>query len=358
MNWRITAHDVVLKALGGLLLVAAVLKGHELLTVPVANKDLWSWRPFLICQVEFELALGMWLLSGVFKRLAWLASVLCFGLFCCMTLYKGLAGEASCGCFGVVKVNPWMTLLTIDLPSVIALSLFHPHLSLASRVSFPRNLSMAGRVGWRSLYCLIGHDELMPSVSRFGITAFLGLVVLGVTASLLVLNKPAMVTSTYEVLEPKTWAGREPSILKHISIAEQLSQGVWLLLFYHHDCPDCRKAIPRYARMADDLAGHEDLLRLALIEVPPYGPDSTGAAMACVRGRLADVKQWFITTPTTVLLAEGRVKTTWEEAVPDFDAVLTQVTRVEHEMRDVRFGSTSRESEGKGGNRAMQICRD
>ncbi len=75
---RLSASDIVLKVLGLLLLTAAVLKGHELLSVPVVGKDLWSWRPFLIFQVEFELALGIWLLSGVFKRLAWLAGLLCF----------------------------------------------------------------------------------------------------------------------------------------------------------------------------------------------------------------------------------------------------------------------------------------
>jgi hypothetical protein len=47
---RLSGRDIVLKVLGLLLLVAAVLKGHELLTVPVANTDLWSWRPFLIFQ--------------------------------------------------------------------------------------------------------------------------------------------------------------------------------------------------------------------------------------------------------------------------------------------------------------------
>ena len=45
-----SASDVVLKVLGLLLLTAAALKGHELLTAPVANRDLWSWRPFLIFQ--------------------------------------------------------------------------------------------------------------------------------------------------------------------------------------------------------------------------------------------------------------------------------------------------------------------
>lgn len=99
-------NNIILKLLGLLLLVAAVLKGYELLTVPMANTDIWSNRYFLIFQVEFELALGIWLLSGLFKRAAWLAALGCFSLFCCVALYKGISGAASCGCFGRVHVNP------------------------------------------------------------------------------------------------------------------------------------------------------------------------------------------------------------------------------------------------------------
>jgi hypothetical protein len=132
---RLSGSDIVLKVLGLLLLAAAVLKGHELLTVPVAGKDLWSWRPFLIFQVEFELALAIWLLSGLLKKAAWLTSLLCFSLFSMITLYKAITGAASCGCFGSVHVNPWITLLAIDLPAVIALSIFRPGKVLSPRVS-------------------------------------------------------------------------------------------------------------------------------------------------------------------------------------------------------------------------------
>ena len=69
---RPAASDIVLKALGLLLVTAAVLKAHELLTVPLLGNGLWSWRPFVIFQVEFELALGIWLVSGVAKPLGWL----------------------------------------------------------------------------------------------------------------------------------------------------------------------------------------------------------------------------------------------------------------------------------------------
>jgi hypothetical protein len=111
----------VLKLLGGLLFAAAVLKGWQLLTEPVSNNDIWSYRPFLILQVEFELALAIWFLSGVFKKGAWLAALTCFSVFSAVTLYRGLTGAASCGCFGSVHVSPWITLSAIDVPAVIAL---------------------------------------------------------------------------------------------------------------------------------------------------------------------------------------------------------------------------------------------
>ncbi len=106
---RLSDCDIALKVLGLLLLTAAVLKGHELLTVPMANEDLGSWWPFVIFQVEFKLALGIWLLSGLFNALAWLVSLLCLGLFCSITLYKGLTSAASCGCFGSIHGDPWLT---------------------------------------------------------------------------------------------------------------------------------------------------------------------------------------------------------------------------------------------------------
>ena len=120
------ANNTIMKLLGVLLIIAAVLKGCQLLTVPMANNDIWSYRPFLILTVEFELALAIWLLSGLFKKAAWLAVLSCFALFSVITFYKAITGYASCGCFGSVHVNPWITLLAIDLHAVIALSIFRP----------------------------------------------------------------------------------------------------------------------------------------------------------------------------------------------------------------------------------------
>jgi hypothetical protein len=64
-----------------------------------------------------ELALSVWLLSGLFKKGAWLAALVCFSFVSMITHYKAVTGAASCGCFGSVQANPWITLFTIGLPA-------------------------------------------------------------------------------------------------------------------------------------------------------------------------------------------------------------------------------------------------
>jgi len=304
-----TANDIVLKALGALLIIAGALKGWQLLTEPVANNSIWTWRPFMVLHVDFELALGIWLLSGLFKKAAWLAVLICFSLFSFITLYKGLSGAESCGCFGTVDVNPWLTLFAIDTPSVIGLLIFRPVLILKRKADSIRIL-------FQEFF------TPLPSVSRFAITTCLALLILGVTTPILAFNKPAKITSSYEVLEPETWVGKELPILDHIDIAKQLRKSNWLVLLYHHDCPDCAAAIPKYEQMARYFAGNEDFLRIALIEVPTYGQGQVSRNSPCVSGRLADIKEWFVTTPAVALLTDGQVISAWEAKAPDIDTIL------------------------------------
>jgi hypothetical protein len=277
----------------------------------------------LIFQVEFEVSLGVWLLSGVFKHLAWLAALCCFGLFCGVTFYKGLTGAASCGCLGTVHVNPWVTLLAIDLPAVIALGLFRPRLLFAPLRSCTRSLLETRSGRGKSLRCVF--TELarpLASRRRFATTAALSMAALGLTTPILALYEPPTVTFRYEVLEPETWVGQELPILKYIDIAEKLGKGPWLAVLYHHDCPDCAVAIPLYEQMARDLAGNEDFLRIALIEVPPYGTGPVSEDSPCTRGRLNEAKEWFVTTPAVALLTDGTVTSAWEAQAPDMETIL------------------------------------
>lgn len=301
-----SAGNIVLKLLGILLLTAAVLKGWQLLTEPVANVDIWTNRTFLILTVEFEIALSVWLLSGTFKKATWLAALSCFSLFSLITFYKGLSGAESCGCFGSVQVNPWITLFFIDLPAVVALALFRPE----GKRLFQR-----------------------PSVVRFTSTAFIMLIVLTISMSVLTSNEPEKVTSEYKVLEPKTWVGRKLPILEHIDIAKSLQEGTWVMLLYHYDCPDCVAALAVYEQMAHDLRGNKDFLQFALIEVPPFCPDAENKNRASAHGFLTNTKEWFVTTPVVALLVDGWVKEVWEVKVPDLDTISNKLANVVNQTK-------------------------
>jgi len=139
------------------------------------------------------------------------------------------------------------------------------------------------------------------------------------------------------VLEPETWVGKELPILEHINIGEQLKKGTWVVLLYHYDCPDCVKAIPMYEQMARDLEGNEDFIRIALIAVPPYGRGPVSENSPCTLGRLADVKEWFVTTPAVALLKDSQVKSAWEEKAPDLDTILQNMAKKEDKVEKSRF---------------------
>ena len=162
---------------------------------------------------------------------------------------------------------------------------------------------------------------------RLAIVASVALLVLGITTPILALNRPATVTSTYEVPEPKTWLGKELPILKYIDIGEKLKTGIWLVLFYHYDCPNCQKAILlQYQQMARDLSGNEDFLRVAFVEIPPFSQHGLREDPAYYTlGRLVNVKDWFVTTPAVALLANVKVHAAWEEEAPKLDVILAEI---------------------------------
>ncbi|MHC4396360.1 MAG: MauE/DoxX family redox-associated membrane protein [Planctomycetota bacterium] len=173
--------NIVLKSLGVWLLLATYAKGWQLLTEPIVYNYIWTYRPI-------ELVLGIWLLSGRSKKTAWLAALLCFLLFSIITLYKALKGAESCGCFGSIYTNPLITLLAIYLPAMIALLVFRPK--------------------GEKLFA-------WPSIPRFTTIFAIGLITLGIATPVLAFNEPAKITSSYEVLEPKTRVGRELQILEY-----------------------------------------------------------------------------------------------------------------------------------------------
>jgi hypothetical protein len=309
--------NAVLKVLGMLLLVAAVLKGRQLLTEPVANSDIWSYRPLLILTVELELALSIWLLSGMFKKAAWLAALVCFSFFSVITLYKAVTGATSCGCFGSVQVNPWITLFAIDLPAVLALSLFRP------KPVMPPRILMRIRLRHKPVKALIRQlSTPLSSTTRFAVTVFLGAIVLGVTIPILAFNEPAKVTLSYEVLEPETWVGKELPIRKNIDIGNQLTEGKWIILLFRHNCPVCLAIYDKFEKMPNSFTERQDKRkRIALIEVPPYRQIGNNAKRPFFLGRLSDDRKWFVDS-SLILLSDGIIQGAWSSASADLNAML------------------------------------
>ena len=83
--------------------------------------------------------------------------------------------------------------------------------------------------------------------------------------------------------------------------------------------------------MAADLAGNEDFLEIALVEVPPYGNGLVTENSPCTLGRLAETNEWFVTTPAVTLICENAIQAAWQQKAPDFDAVL-EIMAAEKEL--------------------------
>ena len=291
-NEQANGFRIVRLAFGLLLLVAAALKGHQLATAPVPEADLLTSRWFLIALVECELALGLWFLSGWRPSLIRLAGMSCFVLFGSIAVYKAVQGAESCGCFGRVAINPWWTAL-IDLSAALAFALFRP-----AKDSVPINASDRTNLLFHKwvVCCLFvlfgipaGWAMATFSPNHIGDDGFLG-------------------DGQIVVLEPKEWIGKPFPLTAHIDLGEQLKSGVWKVLLYHHDCPKCQEAIAKWEHAAstDDPIG---TLRIALIEMPPYGslPHATSSPDRLFYGRLSESREWFVTAPVEIDLRDGTV---------------------------------------------------
>ena len=117
-------------------------------------------------------------------------------------------------------------------------------------------------------------------------------------------------------------------MLESIDIADSLRSEIVVVLLYHCDCPDCLEAIPLYDQIGRDLSGNDDAIKMAFIEVPPYGPLAESPIppeTLCLEGKLDPSKKWYFTTPQVVVIKSGSVIKSWEVEVPTLDEILEAV---------------------------------
>ena len=131
MNRRLL-HLVVSKSLGCLLLAAAGLKIYGFGMTPVGAIGIFSSPSFQVGLIEFEILLGLWLLSGKSPIGSWLVAIAGFASFGAVSFYLGWIGQASCGCFGQLSVSPWYA-FGIDLVAILALLVGQPDLKQLRR---------------------------------------------------------------------------------------------------------------------------------------------------------------------------------------------------------------------------------
>jgi hypothetical protein len=99
--------SVVHTSLGLLLLAAAGLKLYGMNVAPFAQYG-WLTAPWVqVLAVLWEVALGLWLLSGAHRAGAWAVAVGTFAAFAAVSGYLGWIGQANCGCFGAIQASPW-----------------------------------------------------------------------------------------------------------------------------------------------------------------------------------------------------------------------------------------------------------
>jgi hypothetical protein len=290
--------------LGLVLLIAAAFKGYQLSTEPTLEKGLLSSRWFLILEVEFEIAFGLLLLSGLYRRLAWLAAIACFSIFSFVTFYKGISGEATCGCFGKVEISPWYTLI-FDLAAVIMLLIFRPQMQHQ-----PFHINLRPTIILIVLALLIG----LPSAHAM------------INYSPTTLNDNGIIEGegNFVILEPKKWIGKQFPLFKYINISDMLSQGNWIILFYRHDCHKCLQAISKYREMANETVSNGNFMKIAFLELPPYeeiDAEIRESWAPYIKGKLDNRHEWYVATPIIMTLRNGQVSALWEERTPSLEEI-------------------------------------
>ncbi len=401
--------NLLIMSLAGLLLMAAAcLKAHEVMNVGIPSwktnpTGFWESYEFFLIQIPLEFALGAWMVCGLFRKAAWLAGTLAYFGFIFATTYKVVIGAESCGCFGQIHVDPWVTLLAIDIPFFLLLTIFRPKghkllpppwpnlahavvcavpilavLVLAApaivtfRPEFKKpqeqtEVSAEGKIKlltfrhkqekakWQQQTDMLQQEIETLRQKRQSLEAQIEQLKAALKAqSLAELNaarEQAAAEAAKEVvpekIEPPVENGQgsdttEPpqpetelwdwlAFVVEDDVRAQISEGMAVVLMYHHDCPTCADVVPAYSKYyAQMVEQGNDAFKIAFLAVPPYAetgpvPDDT----TCILGKMTDTEKWEVMSPYVVFLLNGELIKSWKQGTaPDADKILDEIDEV------------------------------
>ncbi|MEN6306476.1 MAG: MauE/DoxX family redox-associated membrane protein [Anaerohalosphaeraceae bacterium] len=386
-----TMNKVVMTLAGLLLIVASILKIHEMLTLPIPGwKEGGPWESyeFFLVQIPLELSLGIWLVSGLFRKAAWLVGTLCFLGFIGVTAYKMYIGAESCGCFGQVHVKPWITLSFIDIPFFLLLAIWWPgkdykllpppwpnvfHAIVFAAPIFATLIFAApAMVAFKPIQIKPGDIDKVkvkyivkpcdrPHADDPEYIKKLTDTIRKEVESQLAQTQVTVPENTTETTPDKTEPNKieitipipqpdpntkpvEPvtpvpntevklsAWLDQIDIADQLKQGIVVVLMYHHDCPTCATMVPKYDQYYSKMKElGDDSMTLAYIAIPPYSDKGPiPADTLCLKGKLKEKETkgeiWAITSPYVIALINGEMVKEWKQGTaPEPETLMDEI---------------------------------
>jgi hypothetical protein len=272
------ADDLIKRALGGVLCLAAVLK-----VVNVSTSGAAEFESLLgLVAAVVELVVGAALTFCFWPSISVPAGGLLFVLLAGASWIGTTRGAASCGCFGSVAVPPWI-LLILDGGAAFAL------------------LS--------SLWTSVASSEKRAAalIAACISSAYIGLALGSILyprlgAMTLVLSPEAIAAANKVVLDPSELRlGRSFPLLPYIRIDVDLSRGDWKIIMARPGCPRCEHGLR---------AGEcqpESQERVAVVLANEMAGWTLPPNCEAVVGRLSPDKTWLFQAPLIFRLTNGRI---------------------------------------------------
>ena len=339
-----TATRLMMFIAGMFLLVAGGLKVYQLLTEPMPTEPIIDTWLFAIIQVPLELGLGIWLVSGLFKKAGWLVAQIGYGVFVWVTVWRLATGQEHCGCFGTYEIAPAITLFAIDIPIFLGLAIFYPRKEKLLPPPWPNTMHfIAVAIPTAMLLSALVPTLIFNKVEAIDTDIWLGSATgNGEEKPVDPDGKNGEVVSDPEddntkqepdnggeVIEPVVPEAKKWEVLEKVDIADAISSGVNVTVLHRHDCDKCHETLPKFEEYANDLGTDADAVRISLVELPPFG-ESTGYVIPddtkCLTGKYLGEKL-FVSTPVIVVTLDGVVKKLWtsEDETPTFDDLLEAI---------------------------------
>ena len=365
------ANKIVMTLAGLLLIAATILKFQEMLSICVPSwrthpLGFWESYEFFLIQIPLEFALGVWLVSGLFRKAGWLAGLVCYLGFIGVTLTKAITGAESCGCFGQIHVDPWITLFAIDIPFFVLLAICRPKgykllppwpnmfylLAVAVPTIGLMVLAAPALVTFRP-DCIKAVDAQPDATSQLKLqlhklkqelsgkqqeidTLKQTIIELQQAPPKPVENGSAQpepteieapvadTIDTPPVVEQWDWLG----FVVEDEARQQISEGLVVVMMHRFDCEVCEEMAPRYSEYYQQLVDEGTAeFKIAFLAIPPYGdedhvPDDT----ICITGQLTDEQKWQLMSPYVVALLDGELMKQWDQGTaPEPENILDEV---------------------------------